>query len=83
VRIFPGTNRSWFFDLSEKHIVAQYSVTNHGFTLYDKTELVALLQEHQLQVTLVDELVEPPQDMWGTEMKRESVVVVCSTPGGQ
>jgi ubiquinone/menaquinone biosynthesis C-methylase UbiE len=65
-----------------KYIMAQYPVTQYGFTLYDKTELVALLQDNQLQVTLVDELVEPPQDMWGTEMKRESVVVVCSTPGG-
>lgn len=66
-----------------KHIMAQYPVTQYGFTLYDIAELVALLQHNQLKVDMVDELVEPPQDMWGTEMKRESVVVVCSTTGGQ
>ncbi|MFZ4633892.1 MAG: class I SAM-dependent methyltransferase [Saprospiraceae bacterium] len=65
-----------------KHIMAQYPMTNYGFTLYDIAELAALLQHNQLKVDLVDELMEPPQDMWGTEMKRESVVVVCSTPGG-
>ena len=58
-----------------KSVMTSYPFTKHGFQMFEKEELVHLLQQNNFKVTEVIENDEPSQDFGGVEMKVANLIV--------
>lgn len=58
-----------------KSVMKKYPFTEHGFNMFDKEEVIYLLEQYNFKVTEVFENEEPEQDFGGVKMKVANLVV--------
>ena len=69
----PGGNL--IISVRPKHNMLQFPVTKYGFTLYAKDEIISLLEANGFTPKEITEIKEPPQEVWGQLMERETLVI--------
>lgn len=69
------SNGSLIISARPKYIMEKYPVTQYGFTMYEKEEILNLLKENNFNPIEVTEVTEPPQDVFGNIMERQSLMV--------